>query len=129
MEKFFRFPRCISLLTSLLLDESKDDPEAFIFTLKNLHEVEPTLSKKRKGSNYSIECTSNYGPDFCNTGHNDLLIYNKDGILTCFIANNGTNGFECHPQYKVALYASDRLDSNITSTYVTVLDYEVYHCY
>ena len=61
--------------------------------------------------------------------YSDLLVCNKDGILTCFIANNGTNGYECHLQYKVALYASNSHYSEEPDLYIPVLDYEVYHCY
>ena len=111
------------------LDEFKYDPEAFIFTLKNPHGVEPTQFMKRKECEYSLECTSNYGPDFCNNGYSDLIICNIDGTVECFIANNGTNGYKCHPEYKVALYASNSHYSEEPNLYIPVLDYQVYHCY
>ena len=110
------------------IDEYKNDPHAFIFTLKNPHGVPPTRYMKRRESSYSLECAAEYGPDFCNTGYSDLLIC-KDRIrVECFIANNGTNGFECHPKYKVALFASDSQHSNEPTIYVSFLDYEVYCC-
>ena len=116
------------IIFSDCLDEFKYDPEAFIFTLKNPHGVEPTQFMKRKECEYSLECASNYGPDFCNNGYSDLIICNIDGIVQCFIANNGTNGYECHPEYKVALYTSNSHYSEEPSLYNTVLDYEVYWC-
>ena len=49
----------------------KDDSEAFIFTLKNAHGVEPTRFMKRKESKYAIECNPYDGPTF---GESDIYI-------------------------------------------------------
>ena len=76
----------LMIFPSDCIDEFKNDPHAFIFTLKNPHEVPPTRYMKRRESQYSLECVAKYGPDFCNTGSSDLLIC-KDpyGMTKSFI--------------------------------------------
>ena len=88
--------------------------------MKNPHGLEPTrfMNKGRYGA---IECNPHYGPTFggdicirdqCNEGN------------SCYIENNGTHVYECHPQYKKSLFvnSADYYKVNIYS----VLDFEVY---
>ena len=88
--------------------------------MKNPHGVEPTRFKKREESEYAIECKTYFGPIFGNTD-----IYIDDNCTeenSCFIHNNGTNGYNCHPQYKSSLFVNKADKTNDFS----VLDYEVY---
>ena len=89
--------------------------------MKNAHGVEPTRYMNKKESGYAIRCDPDYGPIF----NNDICIVNncneKD---SCWINNDGYDGYECHPKYKCSLFVNTagRDDWN----YFTVLDYEVY---
>ena len=85
--------------------------------MKNPHGVEPTRFMKRKESRYAIECDSRYGPRF---GAEIFMNY-----LSCyFISNDGTHGYECHPEYKSSLFVNTA-GLNEKNNF-SVLDYEVY---
>ena len=58
----------------IIIDEDKDDDDAFIFTLKNPYKLKPIRFFKRKGVEYSIECNPNKGPTFCD-GKKKVLIF------------------------------------------------------
>ena len=101
--------------------EWKDDDKAFIFTLKNPHGVEPTRYMKRKESDYAIQCFSLCGPMFNDDIYINDHYYRED---SCFIHNDGTHGYECHPEYKKSLYVNTAgVDED---NYFSVSDYEVF---
>ena len=59
---------------------------------------------KRKESEYAIYCNSNYGPVF---GFFDICIgYNCNEENSCYIENDGTNGYECDTEYKCSLFVN-----------------------
>ena len=89
--------------------------------MKNPHGVEPTRYMKRKESSKAISCYSIHGPIFCD----DIYIgdnCNKEN--SCWIGNDGTNGYECHLQYKSSLFVNTNKPDNTNR--FSVLDYEVY---
>ena len=105
----------------------KDDSKAFIFTLKNPHGVEPTRFMKRKESEYTNACSSEWGPLFCG----DSLINSNIAIMdkcnredNCWINNDGMKGYECHHEYKSSLFVNTNGPDR--SNPFTVLDYEVF---
>ena len=103
----------------------RKDSEAFIFTLKNPHGVEPTRFVKREESEYAIRCNLEYGPIFCGNECPDICIYgyfNEEN--NCWIENDGNGGYDCHPQYKSSLFVNTAGPNN--DNYFSVLDYEVY---
>ena len=103
----------------------KNDSKAFIFTLKNPHGVKPTRYNKRKVSKYAVECDSDDGPIFGNDDISDIYIGdNCNEENSCYIRNNGSRGYECHPKYKESLFVNTA-KPNIRN-YFSVLDYEVY---
>ena len=51
-------------------------------------------------------------------------MYNNKKKNKCFVANNGTHGYECHPQYKSSLFVNTAEADE--RNYFSVLDYEVY---
>ena len=101
----------------------EDDPEAFIFTLKNPHGVKPTRFMKRKESDKAIVRDLKYGPIFGNGFdiYIGSLCNKEDG---CSINSDGTHAYECHPQYKSSLFVeTDQCDKK---KMFSILDYEVY---
>ncbi len=77
---------------------------------------------KREESNKAIYCEPYYGPRF---GDSDIYIgRNCNEENSCSINNNGTNGYECHPQYKSSLFVNTAKANE--ENYFSVLDYEVY---
>ena len=98
--------------------------------MKNPHGVEPTRFMKRKESDITLECSTENGPCFSGEKkYSDMVIMEWNDIIGCLISNDGENGFECHPKYKVALYASDCSKSSNLLAFVPIIDYEVYYCY
>ena len=90
--------------------------------MKNAHGVEPTRYMKREVSNRAINCKPDYGPIFGNCD-----IYIKDNCNeedSCYINNDGTRAYECHPKYKKSLFVNTA-GPNYRNDF-TVLDYEVY---
>ena len=89
--------------------------------MKNAHGVEPTRYMKRKESEYAIKYHPDYGPIF---GYDIYIGDNCNRENSCIIDNNGTSGYECHPEYKSSLFVNTagRDDWN----YFSVFDYEVY---
>ena len=105
--------------------DKKNDDKAFIFTLKNPHGVEPTRYMKRKESEYAIECHPDCGPIFDESDRADIFINdncNKEN--SCSIHDDGTNGYECHPEYKSSLFVDTAGPAEENK--FSVLDYEVY---
>ena len=94
--------------------------------MKNPHGVEPTRYMKRKESEYAINCDPDYGPIYCGSdGYYDICIAdNCNEEVSCFIANDGTKGYECHPQYKKSLFVNT--DGPDNGNVFNVLDYEVF---
>ena len=90
--------------------------------MKNPHGVEPTRFMKRKESDCAITCNPRYGPVF---GNNDICIDdNCTEENSCYIDNDDTNGYKCHPQYKSSLFVNTAKANK--ENYFSVLDYEVY---
>ena len=83
---------------------------------------------KKKESQYAIKCDSYYGPIFGYTSwfnYFDLHIDDKcNKEYSCYIDNNGTKAYECHPEYKSSLFVGT--DGPDYRNFFTVLDYEVY---
>ena len=95
--------------------------------MKNPHGVEPTRYMKREESEYAISCNPYYGPCFGCAAYTEYDIFINDHCNkknNCYIANDGTNGCECNPEYKKSLFVntSGSDDKNRFS----VLDYEVF---
>ncbi len=103
----------------------RNDPKAFIFTLKNPHGVEPTRYTKRIESKYAIAIISNIGPIFCGDEDGaDIQLKNRNGLCYVITENDGTHGYECHPEYKSSLFVNTN-DPDIKNI-SQVLDYEVF---
>ncbi len=89
--------------------------------MKNAHGVEPTRYMKRKESDKAIRCRQDCGPIFGNDIHiGDHC--NKE--YYCFIENDGTNAYECHPEYKFSLFVNTAGTDKVNP--FKVLDYEVF---
>ena len=91
--------------------------------MKNAHGVEPTRYMKRKESEHAIQCYPNYGPIF----GDDIYIDNYCNNRHCKINNDGTKGYECHPEYKSSLFVNTAGPDEENK--LAVLDYEVYTSY
>ena len=90
--------------------------------MKNPHGVEPTRYMKRKESEHAIEHDRWSGPIF---GYDDIHIGEIcNERESCFINNDGSNGYECHPEYKKSLYVNTAGPDD--ENYFSVLDYEVF---
>ena len=95
--------------------------------MKNPYGVEPTRFMKRKGSSKAIGCDPNWGPMFydgksCGA---DLYISNNcNNNHENFILNDGTRGYNCHPEYKSSLFVNTN-DSDKSNHFI-VSDYEVF---
>ena len=90
--------------------------------MKNPHGVEPTRFMKREESEYAIGCHPDHGPIF---GFFDICLdyqINKENKL--FIHNDGTNEYECHPEYKSSLFVNTAGPDEKNK--FSLLDYEVY---
>ena len=94
--------------------------------MKNAHGVEPTRFMKRKESDCAIYCYPYDGPIFGNyIRFGDLMIVdhcNQENC--CYIPNNGTNSYECHPEYRSSLFVNTAGTDEYN--HFSVLDYEVY---
>ncbi len=76
---------------------------------------------KRKESKETIKCACNIGPTFSD----DIRINdNCERVDSCYINNDGTHGYECHPQYKKSLFVNTAKPDE--RNYFSVLDYEVF---
>ena len=103
----------------------EDDDNAFIFTLKNPHGVEPTRFMKRKKCPLAICCNPEWGPTFGNILNFDIGIWGDCNIEpNCFIDNCAAKAYECHPQYKSSLFVNT--DGPKEKNFFSVLDLEVY---
>ena len=94
--------------------------------MKNPHGVEPTRFMKRKESEHAIYCHPYCGPIFGNNWSNyDICISdNCNEENRCWIDNDGTHGYECHPQYKSSLFVNTAGPDE--ENRFSILDYEVY---
>ncbi len=111
----------------IFIDNDKDDYLAFIFSLKNPHNVPPTKFMNKTGSKHVIACEPDYGPVFGNVEKDgsDIFIGNNcNEMKSCSTRNNGTNGYECHPEYKSSLFVNTAEPNN--TNFFAVLEYEVY---
>ena len=75
----------------------------------------------REESDCAIECNPRYGPLFCGD------IYIRDNCNeeeSCFIYNNGSRGYDCHPEFKSSLFVNTAGPNE--KNCFSVLDYEVY---
>ena len=92
--------------------------------MKNAHGVEPTRYMKKETSREAIDCYPNCGPIFGN-GNSDICIANEcNEEGSCFINNNNTRGYECHPEYKSSLFV--KTNGPDKKNFFSVLDYEVF---
>lgn len=109
------------------LDELKRDPEAFIFTLKNPHNIPPTRYNRREGSKYAIDCNLDTGPVFRDgtfPGSDIHICDNCDSPMSCSTENDGTRGYECDPTFKKSLFVNSSGAEEINM--FSVFEYEVY---
>ena len=80
---------------------------------------------KRRESKYAIECDLEYGPIFRNGNGSDIYIGdNCNEENSCCITNDGTHGYECHPQHRSSLFVNTAGPDE--GNEFSVLDYEVY---
>ena len=112
----------IMIILWLSIGEWKDDSKAFIFTLKNLHGIEPSKFMKKKDNNKAIACGPRYGPVF---GYgNDICIYdncnNEQGGWTCY----GVGSYECNNSLKCSLFVKTAGPDQ--KNFFKVSDYEVF---
>ena len=93
--------------------------------MKNPHGVEPTRYMKKEESEYAIYCDRSCGPVF-NHNLDDIYIPNNcNEENRCHIGNNdGTLGYECHPEYKNSLFVNTAGPDEVNN--FSVLDYEVF---
>ena len=100
------------------------DDKAFIFTLKNPHGVPPTRFMT-KGNESGIWSYPSSGPSFWGCNVININIGDKCNKLgRCWIKNDGTKGYECHPLYKKSLFVNTDKPNEIN--YFIIDDYEVY---
>ena len=76
---------------------------------------------KRKESKYAICSDPYYGPSFGDDINIGEICNEED---SCIIENDGTRGYECHPQYKCSLFVNTG-EPDETNDFI-VLDYEVF---
>ena len=88
--------------------------------MKNPHGVEPTRFMKRIESNWAINCNPEYSPQF----GADILMCIRNNFNLCSILNDGTHGYECHPEYKFSLFVNTAGPDEKNK--FSLLDYEVY---
>ena len=88
--------------------------------MKNLHGVEPTRYMKRKESEHAINCHPDHGPSF----GDDIFMPTINYFRICFIDNDGTHSYECHPEYKSSLFVNTAGPDEKNKC--SLLDYEVY---
>ena len=89
--------------------------------MKNPHGAEPSRYMKRTESECAILCIPEFGPLF----NDDISIdVNCNRENSCYINNDDTNGYECHPEYKSSLFVNSA--GTDRRNYFSVLDYEVY---
>ena len=76
------------------------------------------MNRNRK---YAINGFNGFGPIFGNDIH---IKDNCNRDNSCYIENDGTKGYECHPQYKCSLFVNTAGPDNTNR--FSVLDYEVF---
>ena len=93
--------------------------------MKNAHGIESTRFMKIEENQYGIRCDPYRGPIFDNINCSDICINNNcNEEESCFIYNNGSRGYDCHPEFKSSLFVNTAgLDKE---NCFSVLDYEVY---
>ena len=92
--------------------------------MKNAHGVEPTRFMTREENKYGIRCDPYRGPIFGNRNGSDISIGNYCNRENAYINNNGSRGYDCHPQFKSSLFVNTAgLDK---TNRFSVMDYEVY---
>ena len=74
--------------------------------MKNVHGVEPTRFMKRKESDCAIKCNPDYGPIFGNYDSDIYIVDNCNRKNNCFIFNDGSRGYDCHPEFKSSLFVN-----------------------
>ncbi len=102
--------------------EKKDD-DAFIFTLKNPHRVEPSRYFSNKEMKGTICCNHNFGPHFGDE-FVGLVVFEKCNEEKSFIFISDDTRYECHPEYQSSLFVNTAGPDK--HNYFFVLDYEVY---
>ena len=85
---------------------------------------------KRKESKYAIDCDPSCGPDFYDGRGRGPDIYisgNCNNNNYSYINNDGTRGYDCHPEYKMSLFVHTN-DPDKQNNF-KVSDYEVFTHY
>ena len=75
---------------------------------------------KREESKYAIGCNPTFGPIF----YKDITILYLNKLNSSSVYNDGTRGYECHPEYKSSLFVNTAGPDERNK--FLVLDYEVY---
>ena len=104
----------------------KIDNSAFIFTLKNPHDIAPTRFMKKIEAFAPIESDPNYGPIFGNQndGYDILIDNNCNNKNSNYIKNDGKRSYDCHPILKKSFFTNTNSSSNTNSFIVS--EYEVF---
>ncbi len=79
---------------------------------------------KREGSEFAIECNPLNGPTFGNYLADISIVNNCNKGNNCFIHNDDTRGYKCHPKYRSSLFVNTAGPDEDNK--FSVLDYEVY---
>ena len=93
--------------------------------MKNDYGVTPTRFIKKKKSGRAIICFHENGPAFGTIQKKYLIIgdhCNKEN--SCSVHNDGTRGYECHPEYKSSIFVNTAGPDEENK--FSVLDYEVF---
>lgn len=107
---------------SLFIDHYKNDPYAFIFTLKNPQGVDPKRFMKRKETYRAIMTHITAGPVF---GNSDLFVGAKcKNEHYCSIKSDIDQDYEYDPQYKSSLFTDWNEQEQAYS--FAIYDYEVF---
>ena len=81
----------------------------------------PTRFMKREESTCDLLLDSKWGPRF---GKDDISINDFCNYKFNWINNDGTRGYECHPEYKCSLFVNTNKPNE--ANYFSVSDYEVF---
>ena len=85
---------------------------------------------KRKESKYAIRCSPGYSPTFYDGRGRGCDLHISDNCNTnnySYITNDGTRGYDCHPEYKMSLFVHTNDPDECNSFKVS--DYEVFTHY
>ena len=109
----------------MIVGDKINDPQAFIFSLKNPYDT-PKKLKKLPKSQYSITRNKNWGPTFVGDMQVDLRIEDESNISKNILNNTGQNGYESVPQYGSKFFMIGSKDESDIIEFKTE-EYEVFY--